>query len=71
MSHPTTTIKHVALKQTAQDNTVSPSVLKLETELAEISKALVAFPARQDAPALRARQAAIGVALRGATTDGQ
>jgi hypothetical protein len=66
MSHSVSKIIHVANKQAAVDNAVSASTIALQTELAEINKALAAAPGRPDASLLNARKAQINVALQDA-----
>ena len=65
-SHSISKIVHVANKQVAVDNAVTASTIALQTELAEINKALAAAPSRPDAPLLNARKAQINVALNDA-----
>jgi hypothetical protein len=63
MSHSISKIVHVVNKQAAVDNTVTASTIALQTELAEINKALAASPSRPDVSILNARKVAINVAL--------
>ena len=65
-THAQSKIAHVQNKVVAIENSVTVSTITLQTELAEINKALAAAPSRPDASILNARKAAINAALNDA-----